>query len=372
MKKALAILMIFALVASVAVAEISIGAWGRGIFVPVQSVAGADNATSIQKTWDNPATDAGPRIGFTIAGNSDNVGFQVDIRATEKPVAEDPWDVEMLGLNDVAKIWVKPIDMITLTVGQYFDDTLRGNTAFGSFDWIRAYGNSVGEDVTFMRIASSDQNKNYAVEQGFLVTVQPMDALFFAVNFADAFGATEDLFNKIQIQFGYTIDGIGQIRAQYYAEELNGAAGADADGTIEVAFKLTMVENLYADFGFRMFTNDDGKNADSEKDVAAYAKYSMDAITIHAQTQVKLFDEADTQFTVGAGVDYDLGDGIGIQGDVHYFNDAFDKAGDTETAFTFFAGVKKGFSNGLVGVGLEVLSAGDTSWALPVRMEYWF
>ena len=98
----------------------------------------------------------------------------------------------------------------------------------------------------------------------------------------------------------------------------------------------------------------------------------MDAITIHAQTQVKLFDTADTQFTVGAGVDYDLGDGIGIQGDAHYFNDAFNKRGDAEAAFSFFAGVKKGFSNGLVGVGLEVVSAGDTSWALPVRMEYWF
>lgn len=367
MKKALAILMIFALVASVAVAEISIGAWGRGIFVPVQvqSVDGAENTTSIQKTWEGQASDSSSRIGFTIAGNSDNVGFQVDIRAAES-------GTESLGLNDVAKIWVKPMDMITLTVGQYFDDTLRGNTAFGSFDWLRAYGNNVGEDVTFMRIASSDANKNYMVEQGFLVTVQPMDALFIAVNFADAYGLTENLFNKIQIQFGYTIDGIGQIRAQYYAEELGEVAGADADGTIEVAFKLTMIENLYADLGFRMFTNDDGKNADSEKDVSAYAKYSMDAITLHAQTVFKLFDQADMQFTFGAGVDYDMGDGIGIQGDVHYYNDMWNRNSDGDAAFTFFAGVKKGFSNGLVGVGVEVLSAGETGWALPVRMEYWF
>jgi len=368
MKKALAILMIFALVASVAVAEISIGAWGRGIFVPVQSVDGDDNETSIQKTWEDPATDAGPRVGFNIVGNSDNVGFQVDIKA----------DDAALALNDVAKIWVKPIDMITLTVGQYFDDTLRGNTAFGSFDWLRAYGNSVGEDVTFMRISSADYNKNYQVEQGFLVTAKPVDALFIAVNFADAFGPTENLFNKIQIQFGYDIDGIGLIRAQYYAREITVGGDAEADGTVEVAFKLTMIENLMVDFGFRMFTNDEvgALGADSEKDIAAYAKYSMDAITIHAQTQVKLFDKADTQFTVGTGVDYDMGDGIGIQGDVHYFNEAFNKrgykTGSEEAAFSFFAGVKKGFSNGLVGVGVEVLSAGDTSWALPVRMEYWF
>jgi len=364
MKKALAILMIFALVASVAFAEVSIGAWGRGIFVPVQANNhGDDNMTSVQRTWDggNWTTydqDAMARIGFTVAGNSDNVGFQVDLRADGA-----------LELNDVAKIWVKPMDMVTLTMGQYFDDTLRGNTAFGSFDWLRAYGNNNGEDITFTRISSSANNKNYEVDPGFLITARPVDALFVAVNFADAYGLTENLFNKIQVQFGYDIDGIGLFRAQYYSQEL----GDDADATMEVAFKLTMVENLYADFGFRMFLNDDpgALGEAKEKDVSAYAKYSMDAIVLHAQTIFKLMDD-DNAYTFGAGVDYDMGDGIGVQADVHYFNDVWGKQTAGETAITFFAGVKKGFSNGLVGAGFQVESSDETAWAIPVRMEYWF
>jgi len=367
--------MIFALVASVAVAEISISGWGRGIFVPVQANnKGDDNMTSIQRTWDggNWTTynqDAMARIGFTVAGNSDNVGFQVDLRADGA-----------LELNDVAKIWVKPMDMVTLTIGQYFDDTLRGNTAFGSFDWLRAYGNNNGEDITFTRISSAAKNKNYMVSPGFLVTARPVDALFVAVNFADAYGLTEDLFKKAQIQIGYEIDGIGLIRAQYYSMVIGTdddqvyTPTADADGTMEVAFKLTMVENLYADFGFRMFLNDDpgALGVDSPKHISAYGKYSMDAMTFHVQTIFKMYDEADSQYTFGAGVDYDMGDGIGVQADVHYFNDAWGKQVAGETAITFFAGVKKGFSNGLVGAGIQVESSDETAWAIPVRMEYWF
>jgi len=374
MKKALAILMIFALVASVAVAEISVSGWGRGIFVPVQAdaVDGAKNTTSIQKTWDGRAQDSSPRIGFTIAGNSDNVGFQVDIRAAENEGKDDPNAKELIGLNDVAKIWVKPMDMVTLTIGRYFDDTLRGNTAFGSYDWLRGYGAGEGEDVTFMRLSSASGGwaKDYSTAQGFMVTARPMDPLFVALNFADASGLTEDLFEKVQVQVGYEIDGVGLLRAQYYSQSIVVDGDTEADGTIEVAFKLTMVENLYADFGLRMYLSDDGQNKDKEKQVSAYANYSMDAMTFHLLGIFKLFDKADSQYTFGTGVDYDMGEGIGINADVRYYNDAM--AGGKDAKITFMAGVKKGFSNGLVGVGVQVLSAEEMGWAIPVRMEYWF
>lgn len=363
MKKALAILMIFALVASVAFAEVSVSGWGRGLFVPVQNTGAddVDNASTIQKSWDGAMTAGDPRIKFSVNGNSDNVGFQFEINNDGGNVNKD----------DQAKIWVKPFDMVTLVMGRYFEDTLRGNTAFGSFDWLRAYGNDQGEDITFTHIASGDSDKNWNTEPGFLVTVKPIDPVFIAVNFADVNGLTEDMFDKIQVQFGYDIDGVGLFRVQYYSQTIADGADFDADGTVEAAFKLTMIENLYADVGFRMFTNDDGRNATEEKDISAYAKYTMDAIVIHAQTIFKLMKD-DNAYTFGAGVDYDLGDGIGVQGDVHYYNDIWDKASDGEAAFTFFAGVKKGFSNGLVGAGFQVQSSDNTAWAIPVKMEYWF
>lgn len=372
MKKALAILMILALVGSAAFAEITFGAWGRGIFVPVQNTGADDNAAtavdesasfaSIGKTWDGANSD--PRVGFSVMGNSDNVGFQVDIYADGG-----------IARGDQAKIWVKPMDMVTVQMGKFFDDTLRGNAAFGSFNWVRKYGAGEGEDITFTRICSGDDNKNWNSEQGFEIALKPNDALFAAVAFCGISATpTEDLADGMQLAAGYTIEGMGQIRAQYFSKYLTTADGTDADGTVEVAFKLTAVENLYADFGFRMFTNSDGMNANDTKDISAYANYKVDAATIHALVMYTLNATADDNaYNVGVGVDYNLDGGLTVEADVRYY-DAVRAAGDPDgdAKTTFFAGLKKGFSNGLIGAGFEYATATDSAYAIPVRMEYWF
>lgn len=372
MKKALAILMILALVGSAAFAEITFGAWGRGLFVPLQNTGadGAENMANIAKSWDNSLTN--PRVGFSVMGNSDNVGFQIDIYA-DNSGADDNGS---LVRGDQAKIWVKPMDKVTVTLGKFFDDTLRGNGTFGSFDWLRAYGGGEGEDFTFTRICSGDDNKNWNSEQGFEVAVKPTDAIFAAVAFCGLdkqATQTADLTDGMQIAGGYTIEGIGQIRAQYFSQYLatETAGEYDADGTVEVAFKLTAVENLYADFGFRMFTNSDSKNANDTKDINAYANYKVDAATIHVLVAYTLNATADDNaYNFGAGVDYNLDGGITLQGDVRYYNDI--RNGGTDAKTTFFAGVKKGFSNGLIGAGFEYMTAGDAGYAIPVRLEYWF
>jgi hypothetical protein len=376
MKKALAILMVLALVASAATAEITFGAWGRGIFVPVQNsgLENVDSITTINKTWEGKNDTSGlaltsdPRVGFTVAGNSDNVGFQVDIYADGD-----------IARGDQAKIWVKPMDMVTMQMGKFFDDTLRGNTAFGSFNWLRAYGGGEGEDITFTRIASGDHDKNWNSGQGFEVAVKPNEALFVALALTglESGVKTEDITDGMQIAAGYTIDGIGQIRAQYFSEYLTDPDDATkiiADGTVEVAFKLTAVENLYADFGFRMFTEKKGKNANEAKTLSAYANYKVDAATIHALAIYNMNATADDKasMNIAAGVDYALDGGIGVEADVRYYNKEWDKQGDAKAATSFFAGVKKGYSNGLMGAGFEVISAEKTGYAIPVRFEYSF
>ncbi|MBN2810538.1 MAG: hypothetical protein JXP39_01440, partial [Spirochaetales bacterium] len=135
MKKALAILTALAVVGGAAFAEISVGGWGRAVFVPLAN-SGAedvDSTSHLGTSW----TDGGPRIGFTVAGNSDNVGFQIDMNAD--PVFNGS-PVEAVAFGDQAKIWVKPVDMLTVTVGRFKEDTLRGNGTFGVFDWYRSYG----------------------------------------------------------------------------------------------------------------------------------------------------------------------------------------------------------------------------------------
>lgn len=384
MKKALIALSILALVASVATAEITFGAWGRTMFVPIANSGadGVDNGAKIVPSWDWGGMDgngAGTgRIGATIAGKSDNVGFQIDFNADGSAGGN-------ISTGDEQKIWVKPMDMLKITVGRAQDDTLRGNAAFGSFNWYRAYGAGEGEDITFSRLSTGiGANSNSNNRQGVIVTASPTDAFFLAVALRDVnatgsidndiFGAgdsagnkTENLFKNAQIALGYTIEGIGQIRAQslgHYSLSLD-----DSINVIEVAFKLTAIENLYADFGFRMNTNAD-IDVEETKDISAYAKYSMDALTVHGLVMVSMFAEADMEMKIGAGVDYSLADGVGVSADVRYYNDAANDGVDAKTCV--FAGVTKGFSNGLIGAGLEIANAAEMGYAIPVRFEYWF
>jgi len=360
MKKALAILMIFALVASVAVAEISVGAWGRGMFAFVSD--SEDTYTTNSTSWGDPTWGAAPRIGFTLAGNSDNVGVVADFNV----------DGGTMNTGDNQFIWVKPMDMLKISLGNVYDDTLRGNAAFGSFNWLRpVVGAGEGEDITFSRLGIARGAQNFEI------AIQPMDAFYAAVYLADVGSGfnhpekADNIAKNLQVAAGYTIDGIGQIKGQVY---MSGGT-KDAEGviednqtTVEVAFNYTGMENLFVEVGFMMNTDTD-VDVNETKKIALYANYAIDAAKLHFLTIYNLLKEDDS-YNFAAGVDYDLGDGIGVLADVRYYNDIW--TGGEDARITFMAGVTKGFSNGLIGAGVEVASKGDTYWAIPVRLEYWF
>jgi len=352
MKKALAILMVLALVASAVTAEITVGAWGRGMFAVMSD--SEETYTTNSTSWGDPAWGAAPRIGFTLAGNSDNVGVQADINV----------DGGSLNMGDNQYIWVKPVSMVKISLGNMYDDTLRGNAAFGSFNWLRPIGGAgEGEDITFSRLGIKRGAQNFEV------SIAPIDAFYAAIYFANVgsgFNApnlSENLTKNMQVAAGYTIDGVGQIRGQYY----NAGTNADDTGVIEVAFKFTMIENLYADAGFAMPLDTDVSG--DWKKIALYANYKVDAATIHFITIYNLLEDDDS-FNIGAGVDYALDGGLTVVADARFYNDIWYNGEDTR--ITFMAGVTKGFSNGLIGAGLEVAAADETYWAVPVRLEYWF
>lgn len=354
MKKALAILMVLALVASAVTAEVAIGAWGRGIFLPAMS-DGEDTFTDTAPSWGGWAGDEA-RIGFTIAGKSDNVGFVIDGNV----------DGGAFSMGDNQFIWVKPVEMLTVRMGNIYDDTLRGNAAFGSFNWYRGLGNADGEDITFSRIGMN------RTREGFEIALKPMDALYAAVYFFDLDkNLTENLIANMQFAVGYTVDGVGQFKGQIMRD----AATYDADGSadvvgtrIELAFNLTMIENLFVEAGFGMETNADVDPTEAKK-IAIYANYKMDAITLHLSS-INVVADGDVGYKAIFGVDYSMDGGIGISGDASY---AGTTVSGVDGVFTVFAGVTKGFSNGLIGAGLQVKNDGtDTFWGLPIRMEYWF
>jgi len=309
MKKVLVALVLILVASTVSAAEVSVGAWGRGFFVPYYSDGASD-----AKMLDAVSWGTAPRVGMTIAGNSDNVGFQVDFNG----------DNGSINPGDQQKIWVKPMDMLTVSIGRAYDDTLRGNGTFGSFDWLRI--SWTGEDFTFARVSTHDSGVGNG-GQGAIFALDPMKELHLVVAAKSLNGnwgangdaaqlTAADAAKNMQVGGGYTINGIGMIRGQYIGrfqpkvDEIvavdDDPATADVDETVEgvdgvaesdnsavnVAFKLTAVQNLYADLGFWYATKKD--DAGYAMKVPVYVNYTMGALGVHALFQATT-DAADTE-----------------------------------------------------------------------------
>ena len=393
MKKALALLMIAGLAVTMASAEITFNGWGRGLFVPVENsgASGEKSAAFATTSWGG-----NPRVGLGITGKADKVGFEMNI---------DTYSA--IGIHDQQKIWVKPVDMLTLSVGKVFDDTLRGNAVFGAWDWLRGYS-AIGKDSEGLIFERVD-TQNGGVAAALAPTKEIyIDAALRNVGNGDSPTLTKDLGKNIQIGAGYTIAGVGLIRAQYISDytaavttdavdkyEINQKTGtivhtqtaasttdAYTKGVFEAAFRFTGVPKLYADVGYRMNAVKNTKTIDYNM-VSAYANYQVtDALKVHGLVYSYIFGEnqfngkKDAGVALGAGVDYALADGFGVNADVRYLDKptvSFTSGANASDAKTsYMLGVTKGLGNGLIGAGVEVLNGADTGYAIPVRFEYWF
>lgn len=430
MKKALKLFLVFAVVAtafsSTALADVSIGAWGRAFFVPMASPAGADEEMVPRNTtswgW------APQRLGMTIKGDSDNVGFHADVNVD---------DGKNFGAHDQQFIWVKPMDGLRFAAGTtVWYDGLRGNSAYGSWDWVRP-SFITGEDNVFAR-GVAGQNANDAGpyvstgNSGAIVNYDKNGIHVFAawdVKSKNSLGSDETteevtvgyvngdedqpvtndvtsetfedyttamMFTRGQYGAGYDLPGIGQIRAQYI-----GRSYVDGDETkdwalINAAVKLDgLVPNLTVDIGTYIPTDDE----QDKMAFAAYVRYVMGTMTISASSDIKM-DQLDAELEetmamkFGVGLGMDLGNGIGIDSDFRFANSAgagafADADGKAASAWSALFAVKKGFSNGLIGGGIQLSNADFNiysedgnglakketdamAWMIPVRVEYWF
>lgn len=391
-------------------------AWGRAIFAPLVSDNAGETVPRDAASWGWDS-----RIGFTIKGESENVGFWVDIKA-------DTGSID--GLQDQQKIWVKPTDIVTVEVGpNVFYDELRGNSAFGSWNWIRFNGMNDfggGEDNIFQRaqagggdgsvirtnvegdiaagaIIHVDNNGWHAfaalnvVEQGAEIGLD-VDGDGNLDQFLDADGdgipdreqyTSAIMMQRGQYGVGYEIPGLGMARAQYIGKAYVKDTTSDeleSYGVINAAFKMDQaIENLYLDAGVFVPTDDDAEDTK----VAAYANYKMGTITPHALIEV-LLDKEDaegdegTGLRVGVGADIDLGSDYMLNLDLRYHNETAVATENVDDQIAFLVGIQKGFSNGIIGIGFEgtTLDWGsglvskedpdDFAWAIPIKLEYWF
>ena len=378
MKKTLiAVAAAAALTATSAFAEITFGMWTKAVLVPVAN-DGEDYKAGLTQAWGGAARTA----GLSVAGVNEEgtAGYTFEIR--------DQAGEDKINHGDRSVLWVKPIDMVKLSVG-YFDDGdngFRQGSGFGAWDWLRPSRTTdlfFNGDNTIMDGKSGD---------GFMAEVTPIEGLKVMANIP--FLKTEtyiqdayDIYKKTQIGAAYTIDGTGTLKVLWtgVSEESKIAdKKSDYTGKIGVAFNLTAVENLNLAIGAKFdIVDEDYKVGELEYDAAkkkftkgfdawggsknkAYfalnASYQVsDAMKVSLAGGVKLFknSDIDPRFGIGGGVDYTIMDGLTMNADVRYISETKADGYDGEDdAVSFLLGVSKGFSNGSLGVGFEGITNG--------------
>ena len=401
MKKTLiAVAAAAALTATSAFAEITFGAWLRTLTAPVAS-NGEDTVVGTANSWGWGARTA--RIDINGVSEDGKAGFAMNVFN----------DMSMdISAGDRAVLWVKPVDMIKISVGKYDspDNGLRGDFCYGSWNWLRPYNWAFdGEGLTFDGIW----------RKGMMIEADPIEGLhaFVVIPMEDAnadsyYKKAEDTYRNVQIGFGYAIDGVGKLKAQFIGDD-SYTTDTDGDrdetkttGQIGVAFDLNAVENLYVTVGARFGIADKDYapgylkmafTAGASYQVSDAMKFSVDGGYKQYQDKVvgKDGDKKDNEFFVGAGVDYTIMDGLNLAADVRYKNIGYGKEGD-DGAISFLVGVNKSVSsNGSLGVGFQGSTNGcgfvqsvsdpnkkgkglvaneadDFVWAIPVSVSVWF
>ena len=406
MKKIVGTIAAIALAASSAFAGANFGmGFNRGFFTPI---AGADGKmyTGLSTSWG-----AEPRIGASFSAASEDVGVVADVK----------FDGGNVAVNDNAYIWVKPASWLKVQIGQSFDDTLRGNACFGTWDWLRP-GNILGEDLTFVRVCNNPLNGAYASLQGAIVMVDPIEGLHISVGIPTGYGfgtstskadensygwvdddknpATEpvwgvttpagkvsstskgvfeDVWKKVQVQAGYTIPDVMQIKAQWIGDGYEG-------GVVNAAVALKAVEGMTLDVGAFIPVNADKCPESVNKDyrkttIAAFWGMGFDAVSVNVNAKVALAkdDTEATSVDAGAGIGVDLGNGLSCGADVRYSQD-FQKDVNNDPKIAFAAWLDKGIANGTLGVavqgamktGIRDIEASDFTFAVPVRVQCFF
>ena len=399
MKKIVGTIAAVAVAAGVAFADVGIGSWGRAIFSPVGTLDGGKTFVS-NETISWMGGKGTSRMGFSVHGESENVGFNVDLKA-------DGYSV--LGINDTAFFWAKPWSFLEVKIGKVQDDTGRGNLCYGMFNWWRMGFGFTGEDLTFTRFGNGGGGQ----ANGAIVKITPIEGLWIigAFNLNDTVSntveATKVFGNQSQYGVGYNINGVGSVRAQYIgqANATNKDGDTVANGKAEVAFDLTAVDGLYVTVGAQIPFAFDALDvsgtypkASNQVKIAAGADFKLAAVTLHAivdarlpNTVSKSVGSMDAKTTlggrigVGVGADVDFGNGIGLVADIR-FNSAQDRvyevsvadvtATETEvkeqSTLSFLVGLSKGLTNGSIGVGFEgeiqkiTTSDSQFNWAIPV------
>jgi len=299
MKKLVAILVVLALVAGVAFADINVGG-----YIAVQAILAEGDSTD-----DSEVTVGGFHSNMAradISGrNSDGTfGGFVRLPAHEMTAWHYPW-----GAGAFAFAWWRPSDMFRLQLGYNPNTDFAANQITG-WGWHGSDAEdlvAIGNSAHFTRASVF---YNGFGEAGAVVTIIPVDALSINLGIPIISGAGEwakEVYPRLHAQFAYEIEGVG-IASVTYAGGLGFVKGEDSStgsaildpATIYASFFLTSIENLAVNIGFN-FTMPVDASEDVWYDPAQYwgkckisppmaagfgLSYDMDELSIKARFAV--------------------------------------------------------------------------------------
>ncbi|BDC95055.1 hypothetical protein [Treponema saccharophilum] len=393
MKKVITVAALAAAVAGLASADISFGSWGRGLWITAANSGDGDIVTDVHQSWGGNA----PRTALAVSGDSDNVGFKLDIHGNGTD----------FGMGDNAYIWVKPIEQVKLYMGKLDVNALRSDVAYGLWNWDRlgcVNKRIECEGWTFPAFVKGNGVSIQAtpVEGLTLVADIPLNLDGTAKKFSDTYG------RSAKYAAAYDIKDVGTFKLGLETKARATKVGeteSKENVQIDVAFDVSAVENASISVGARIptlngATTDGGYN---NPYVTLGGSYKADALTAHllAGVAINAADKKENKddalgFSFGVGADYDLGEGLGVFADVRYANGIWQNSSSADhmDSLVFGLGVEKGWSNGKIGIAFEgatnnggryplknayfdendkFLGVGeDFSWEIPVKFEYWF
>jgi hypothetical protein len=328
-------------------ADIRFAFWGDAAFIPVYVVNAPENASDYQ--WGNVDGETytgvalgpqwggyAPRLQFGAYGSDPNeqYGFQLEIHAdwwwssiTDSTTNATVQNGAILGDN--ANLWIKPFEFLTLKVGKYTEDALRGKIGHADFPNLVSLGPAwryVGdrllsvfdgdEDTIFTRF-QADRGAHIAAEfAGFYIGASIGDS-----NKSDpAKDGLIDAYSQIQAGVGYTIENIGFARAQFVGghskwggdpESLIAKATSGLNSTymtpynrIEAAFALTSLPVGTIDIGIKIPLS--YKSAETAgKDEIVQAPFSVSAASNLLLGPIDLLARIDTTFAGSTKFDGD-------------------------------------------------------------------
>ena len=414
MKKLIGTVMVAALVASAAFAEITFGAWLRALGAPVAS-DGKDTVVAMGNSWGYGTRTA--RLNVNATADDGNIGFSMGIYN----------DANMsLSAGDDARIWAKPAEMLTVSLGKYDNNTLRGDMCYGSWNWFRPTSSWYVEDEGLTMSGNGGT--------GMLLELTPVEGLYIQalIPMASTKTKADQTYKNLRGGFAYSIEGVGKLKAQYIGKGAGKTEAADAvdglyitgttvtswttgdlpagatkikdrvdakpadDGNsncdIEVAFDLNSVENLFVTAGFAYYVRKDNPAAEQKMKIALGASYQVsEELKVSFSGAYGMFNKGksdggvDPIFQAGAGIDYNLGDGLALSADVRYKSKLND--GDKTDGLGFGVGLTKSISsNGYIGAAFQGQTNGGTwannvvtgadaeklTWVIPVAISCWF